>query len=524
MAHVTQTQLRNLTPMQLPQTTDGTPPTNSETHTTTMNRVQPDTTTPITQHQRQMNHSTASSPQDQAPTTQEGTRPRRSVGPNKLLELLRPRNKRRKSPPRNPQKQEVSESTTRKNFPPQTEDITDENDPVPSSTVMRGIFPPETPQPHTQTTVSDQIRSIIQSMLHPQEHGLPQHQGLPTTHSIICAIRWNGMETNETPNISEIPERKTLSSTQKLLAGTTQKVLNLLPHSSGWVRVQIPKKLLKRWEQRPTSFKLSSSKDYQQRLLPFLPLVPLNEERRLAGFLQLARARHWGETTLSSKWTMLLTTMRAMNKTPSFGEQKLQKLFAADAREAKVEFPTPLTAEHCKTAIALLPTDAGILLELSFTLGQRVSDLSTLRCHSITMVKNMITNHTFVCVTLFQGKTVRRLSPYSLHIPAHLHIAQQLINWRNQIVASSGQTNSKLFPTARALIGVTLRKLDPTYTLLSVRRGGLQRMALNGVELDQILHYSRHTTTSMLRRYLNWGAVCVATAESHYDIMENMAL
>ena len=56
-----------------------------------------------------------------------------------------------------------------------------------------------------------------------------------------------------------------------------------------------------------------------------------------------------------------------------------------------------------------------------------------------------------------------------------------------------------------------LKAKNPEYNLLSLRKGGLQRMALRGLPYAAILEYSRHTTIDMLMRYLDWGKCALTT-------------
>jgi hypothetical protein len=52
-----------------------------------------------------------------------------------------------------------------------------------------------------------------------------------------------------------------------------------------------------------------------------------------------------------------------------------------------------------------------------------------------------------------------------------------------------------------------LQSSNEDLELRSIRRGGLQRMAALGVELETIRWFSNHTSVEMLLRYLDWGAV-----------------
>jgi hypothetical protein len=61
-----------------------------------------------------------------------------------------------------------------------------------------------------------------------------------------------------------------------------------------------------------------------------------------------------------------------------------------------------------------------------------------------------------------------------------------------------------------------LQKVNPELTCLSLRRGGLQRMALEGYSTETLLTHSRHQRLENLHRYLNWGEVFLNAAREKY--------
>lgn len=253
---------------------------------------------------------------------------------------------------------------------------------------------------------------------------------------------------------------------------------------AGWRPVIIAPHLVERWSARSAAAKLGTSTAYQRRLQTFLPLVELTPAARLRGFYLLARERGWKETTLAGKYTMLLSCMKMLDIAPLHAEVRLNRVLQADAREAKVAFPVALTARHCERAARRLHrrghTGLALLLRLAFMLGQRPSDLAPTRPGWMKLVgpgTGMIPGR-FLCIPVRLGKTVRKLAPYTLHLPAELPLAHEL--WR----LGRSRRDGRLFgATPHHEIGRVLRELNPEYSLLSVRRGGLQNLASAGVPL-----------------------------------------
>ncbi len=66
-----------------------------------------------------------------------------------------------------------------------------------------------------------------------------------------------------------------------------------------------------------------------------------------------------------------------------------------------------------------------------------------------------------------------------------------------------------------------LKTAGHTLELRSIRRGGLQYMAVSGMPLEKILLFSKHRSMDMLMRYLDWGAVSTAHQK---DILEGVTI
>jgi hypothetical protein len=73
---------------------------------------------------------------------------------------------------------------------------------------------------------------------------------------------------------------------------------------------------------------------------------------------------------------------------------------------------------------------------------------------------------------------------------------------------------------ALTAIGETLHALG--LNILSVRRGGLQMMALSGVSTATLLAHSRHRTKEMLEHYLDSGRLALTAVRELFHIKPQM--
>jgi hypothetical protein len=96
--------------------------------------------------------------------------------------------------------------------------------------------------------------------------------------------------------------------------------------------------------------------------------------------------------------------------------------------------------------------------------------------------------------------------------------------WASRTPAQMAQTSKKWQDTQfRFLFLGTLsptdreetfaKKIKPELSILSIRRGGLQRMALLGVSTECLLAHSRHKRRETLERYLDWGRLFLNPAK-----------
>jgi hypothetical protein len=134
----------------------------------------------------------------------------------------------------------------------------------------------------------------------------------------------------------------------------------------------------------------------------------------------------------------------------------------------------------------------------------------------------------FLALTFRKTKTSRSCQPYVLHLPMEgdgevIHLLATERKEANEPFLFLDAVNAKddgEKTATLARIKEALRKVS----ILSIRRGGLQAMALAGMTTATLLAHSRHRRIENLHRCLEWGTVFLeatrerfALGESRYD-------
>ena len=159
---------------------------------------------------------------------------------------------------------------------------------------------------------------------------------------------------------------------------------------------------------------------------------------------------------------------------------------------------------------------ASVALQISFELGQRLGDTLKLERCGIDKIFDDFTKTSFVTLTYRKGKTTRRRAPFTVHLMEHSTVGKLLLDY----VPTVNELN--LFgdlPQHIKILGEirdSLSNVNAALGILSVRRGGLQAMALAGLSEAAILHHSRHSTRELLERYLEWGKLSLDAAREKY--------
>lgn len=124
-----------------------------------------------------------------------------------------------------------------------------------------------------------------------------------------------------------------------------------------------------------------------------------------------------------------------------------------------------------------------------------------------------------LAVTFTKGKTTRRRDPYTLHLPALSTLATDLSSLQHVPGNAAGEDYELLFGDVGSAISAmkeALMQCSPCLSLLSIRRGGLQYLAQQGMSIPCLMHHSRHATEGMLMRYLEWGKWALDSARERW--------
>ena len=158
---------------------------------------------------------------------------------------------------------------------------------------------------------------------------------------------------------------------------------------------------------------------------------------------------------------------------------------------------------------------------IAFLLGQRMGDVMNLGTNALCVVHDLASNVWMIALTFRETKTSRVTQPYSLHILRDSPEGQQLMNLQQEQLRKKathlfGDPLTRLDDYKR--IVDVMRLIDKDYSILSIRRGGLQLMSLMGLSIDCILAHSRHRRRETLERYLGFGQVLLAPARERFNL------
>jgi hypothetical protein len=278
--------------------------------------------------------------------------------------------------------------------------------------------------------------------------------------------------------------------------------------------------LLRTWNARPSSLRAATSQEYQHGKLQKMDLLALSDLEREEEFDRRADFFDWEPGTCAQYWSMVIKLSEDCGLPVSYSMRIKAKVLGFLARESVPGRPTtPLPLQQLWPVLDLLSHDLKAAVGLAFLLGQRMGDVLKLQAGSVANIEDMATQHVFTAVTFRQGKTTRRRQPYTLHLPANTVLAMQLHDLQKQtcrsvplFLRSSGGDPEKALTTIRGV----LRQQDSSLSILSIRRGGLQRMAQMGASLECMLQHSRHSTQCMLERYLGYGKLLFGAARERF--------
>jgi hypothetical protein len=253
--------------------------------------------------------------------------------------------------------------------------------------------------------------------------------------------------------------------------------------------------------------------------LRFLPLLAITDDGdREETFDDVRDAEDWCGVTASKYWSAMTKAGEAVGWPLSFVVRVKGKLLACLAKEEEQKRPTvPLTEGHMAAALRHMSDLQSEVAATAFILGQRTGDTLQLKAGCLSVVEDAATSAKFLAICYKRGKTVRRRQPYSVHLPEDSVLAKSLLLRQKGVQSGDLLFGNDPLSTLDAVVRA-LKAQDPSYCALSIRKGGLQAMALHGVSEAAMLHHSRHTSLEMLNRYLGWGQVNLAAARERFGV------
>lgn len=285
-------------------------------------------------------------------------------------------------------------------------------------------------------------------------------------------------------------------------------------------------KILSAWVNRTPSMKAMTSPEDQWGKMKRIELLAIESEtEREEEFDRRMNYFGWQYTTTAAYWSQMIKLAEVTGVRPvTLGMRTKAKVLNFLAKEESPSRPTiPLSQEQLLTALQLLPSDLRLGVALAFVLGQRMGDTLRVSVGALEIVDDIATGKSFVSVQYLRGKTTRRRQPFSLHIPYETQLAADLLKLQSEMVAAK-QCDGPLFlrsssgdpETALAKVKDALRAVSPDLCVLSIRRGGLQLMALMGASTQCLLHHSRHSKIELLERYLGYSKLMLGSARERF--------
>ena len=261
------------------------------------------------------------------------------------------------------------------------------------------------------------------------------------------------------------------------------------------------------WEGRNAAYK-TCSKQYQRTQRRFLTLAMWPEQRFLI-FRELAQIVPWAPSTQAAYWEGVVAMLTALGATQSHDLRNLRWLEQESAQVQPKAAP-PLRLEHIQAILHAPVSEAAVAILLTWFLGQRLSDIALLQPNRI-----RVQSKEFISITFVEGKVIRKIRPYSLFLPVDHFLTTWLLR-----LASSRTGGTRVFNAALDIeTRLLLKAIDETLEARSVRRGGLQMMALSGWPRESILMFSKHASVAMLNKYLDAGALILHDAQKQAQVI-----
>lgn len=365
---------------------------------------------------------------------------------------------------------------------------------------------------------------LTQNQLHSPDSPIAQEQTQRQQHTITHPSTAPHAEHRlNLGHFGTAPTQNKVGGT-KTLAKTSSQKKNPETHPDDFITITFDDsekerlaQLCKSWESRHPAYRYTTS-TWQQTQYRMLPLWVLDELELEEEFEARRDRNGWTYATASQYWSAMLAAAVAIGRAIPPALRAQGKVYSQLKKEEDPQRPTKPMSYHALSAICNgLETVTKTLLLTAFELGQRIGDTSKLRTSHITQLSDPATGLKLVCVGFRQGKTTRRRDPFTLHLlegsPAGQAILQLAHSRRQEeyLFAPREQINVLL-----ATLREEIKKEDAELTLLSIRRGGLQHMAMAGLSKSCLLHHSRHSSEALLDRYLEWGTWSLSAARERF--------
>ena len=315
-----------------------------------------------------------------------------------------------------------------------------------------------------------------------------------------------------------------MRSQQKLPPGSVKLTAAEIWHEELW-SVQ---KIRARWDTRPASVQSATSKKWQSDQQKFVFLFAFIQLDREAIFAEMADQFEWSYKTQEKYWSAMIKGGESIEIRITHAMRSQQRVFHFMAQEEDPKKPTiPATPQEIESACTMLPRELAIALKIAYLLGQRMRDVLNLRSNCLSTIFDPVTHANFVSATFRKTKTTRTAQPYCLHVPIE-EMGQELLdlaaNRQEHFLFLSDPALKDEMEKVRTLelISAALKKSNETLNVLSIRRGGLQAMAIAGMTTETLLAHSRHKRVENLHRYLDWGKVFLGAARERFAMKPMM--
>lgn len=212
--------------------------------------------------------------------------------------------------------------------------------------------------------------------------------------------------------------------------------------------------------------------------------------------------------TKTSYWASYLAAKKIAGAAPTPLEARLLKNLSKSARMEKQIHSAPMTQLQLANILSdpFLDPEVRLLIGVTWATAQRISDVEQWQAEDVRQAP------TSVVVTVRFGKTAPTTGPYTLFIPTEpFGIAL--------LTLAASRSPGTLFRVNRDLVTAAIKRGGPALERRSIRRGGACHMAASGVQLQQIMDFTRHKSEDMLFRYIEYGAVSSAREKMMTSIL-----